>query len=486
MGDVKFLSLFSGIEAASVAWNALPGAKCVGVAEIDAFPAAVLAHHYPDVPNLGDVMADDFFHRSGSLLPDIVVGGAPCQAFSNAGNRESLDDPRGRLTLRYTEIIDNLDDYRSLYGLPPVVIMFENVPGILNTPDNAFGEFLGKLAGEDGPLQPAGKKWSNAGCVFGPKRKIAWRIFDAQYAGVPQRRRRVFLVASAREGFNPAEVLFEFDGVRRDSPPSRQAGQSFTHDVAPCLTSSGRGVERTGDTRGQDPVVATKQWPADVTCTLNASFGEKQGLEDQHINGGASLFVPVYSSSGAGHWKEGVGPLRAREQDTHEMLHVVHGTQDPCVSEHTAFALGRNNGGENVIAFSGKDSGCDATLELAPTMRAMNSLKGNQNSGGSVAIAYGLTTEQTPTGGGQPQACMDTDMKVRRLMPIECERLQGFPDGWTQIPYRGKPADQCPDGARYKALGNSMAVPCMRFIGQRLWKQLTTLSATGSIATSTN
>jgi len=179
--------------------------------------------------------------------------------------------------------------------------------------------------------------------------------------------------------------------------------------------------------------------------------------------------IAVYSSSGAGYWKEGVGPLRAREQDTHEMLHIVHGTQDPCTSEHTAFTLGCNNGGEDVIAFSCKDNGADASEGLAPTMRAMNSVSGNQNSGGSVAVAYGLTT----------------DMKIRRLMPVECERLQGFPDGWTQIPYRGKPADQCPDGARYKALGNSMAVPCMRFIGQRLWKQLTTLSATGSIATST-
>lgn len=231
--------------------------------------------------------------------------------------------------------------------------------------------------------------------------------------------------------------------------------------------------------------------PVGKTPSLPASPMDKGGAEiatdrSPTLTCNHEAPISVYSSSGAGYWKEGVGPLRAREQDTHEMLHVVHGTQDPCVSNHTAFTLGRNNGGENVLAFSGKDSGWDATLELAPTMRAMNSLKGNQNSGGSVAVAYGLTTEQSPTGGGQPQACMDTDMIVRRLMPVECERLQGFPDGWTQIPYRGKPADQCPDGARYKALGNSMAVPCMRFIGQRLWKQLTSLSATGSIATSTN
>jgi len=169
--------------------------------------------------------------------------------------------------------------------------------------------------------------------------------------------------------------------------------------------------------------------------------------------------IAVYSSSGAGYWKEGVGPLRAREQDTHEMLHIVHGTQDPCVSETTAFALGRNNGGENAIA-SRTVASC------------ITSNYGKQLDSSDSAIGPNLATHQR-------------DMKVRRLMPVECERLQGFPDGWTQIPYRGKPADQCPDGARYKALGNSMAVPCMSWIGKRLWEQLTTLSATGNIATST-
>lgn len=235
-------SVCSGIEAATVALGPI-GFKTLWLSEIDTAPCAVLAHHYPDVPNLGDMTKIAALIRDCFVpAPDVFCGGTPCQAFSIAGLRNSLDDDRGNLSLVFCEIADEIDKRRAADGLLPAVILWENVPGVLSTSDNAFGCFLAGLAGEDDPIEPPGAKWTNAGCVFGPKRTVAWRVTDAQYFGVAQRRRRVFVVASAREGFDPAAVLFEFDGVRRDSAPSREAGQGFTHDVAPCLTSSGRGV----------------------------------------------------------------------------------------------------------------------------------------------------------------------------------------------------------------------------------------------------
>lgn len=289
---ITFGSVCSGIEAATVAWSPL-GWKAAWLAEIEPAPCAVLAHHYPDVPNLGDMTKIAAMVRDGFVpAPDVFCGGTPCQAFSVAGLRNSLDDARGNLSLTFCEIADEIDKRRAADGLLPSVIFWENVPGVLSTKDNAFGCFLGALAGEDDALVAPGGKWANAGCVFGPARTIAWRILDAQYFGVAQRRRRLFVVASARNGFDPAQVLFEFDGVRRDTAPRREAGKDVTHDLAPCLTSSGRGVERGGDTRGQDPVAAVS-WPAEIAPTLNAAFGSKLGLENQHIRGGAGLFVPA-------------------------------------------------------------------------------------------------------------------------------------------------------------------------------------------------
>ena len=222
---ITYGSVCSGIEAATVAWRPL-GWHAAWFAEIEPYPCAVLAHHYPDVPNLGDMTQLARMIRDGyAPAPDILCGGTPCQAFSIAGLRNSLEDARGNLSLVFCEIADEIDKRRAADGLLPAIIVWENVPGVLSTTDNAFGCFLAGLAGEDDPIEPSGGKWTNAGCVYGPKRTVAWRVLDAQYFGVAQRRRRVFVIASAREGFDPAEVLFEFDGVRRDTPPSRQAGQ---------------------------------------------------------------------------------------------------------------------------------------------------------------------------------------------------------------------------------------------------------------------
>lgn len=417
---MRFGSVCSGIEAASVALAPL-GWKAAWLSEIEPFPSAVLAHHYPDVPNLGDMLALPERIRLGEIeAPDILCGGTPCQAFSVAGLRRSLGDARGNLSLTFCEIADAIDERRSERGEPEAIIFWENVPGVLSTSDNAFGCFLAGLAGEDDPLEPPGGKWTNAGYVSGPKRAIAWRVLDAQYFGVAQRRRRVFVVASAREGFDPATVLFEFDGVRRDTPPSRETGEGVTHATAPCLTSSGRGVERTGDTRGQDPVVAcfgggNRAGSIDVAACLTAK-GMRQDFEVETfaIQAGALHTNPNSGPDGVGVQEGHAYTLEARAevqavcvtgQVTHTLKAegfdasedgtgrgqpiVVHGTQDPCVSTTTAFALGRNNGGENAIAFSCKDHGGDAG-PISPTLRSMGHDGSHANAGGQVAVAVSL------------------------------------------------------------------------------------------------
>ena len=529
-----------------MAWEPL-GFAPAWFAEIEPFPSAVLAHHWPHVTNLGDMtkIATDVL-KGDVANPDILVGGTPCQAFSVAGAREGLADDRGFLTIKYVELANAIDQKRAAAGAAPCITVWENVPGVLSSKDNAFGAFLGFLAGEDCELVPPGKKWENAGCVLGPQRAIAWRILDAQYFGVAQRRRRVFVVASAREGFDPAKVLFEREGVRRDTPPSREAGKAVA-----ALTANGVGTCGADDNQGQAGhliPLGTSTWP--VSHCLNAV---------------------------------GMGRI---DYETETM--VVHGTQDPDTNVELAHTLGRNQGQENAVcvtgdithtltaegfdasedgtgrgqpivpvAFSSKDYGGDATENMSPTLRACGHSNSHANAGAPPAVAYpilevgkrtgtsttdpraglgigsdgdpmftlqagaqhgvaygirtantssngwgiqeevthtldtaqgiavaapaiALQTDVTPkaseelaftlklpssSGGGQPAAAMTPDMAVRRLTPVECERLQGFPDGHTDVPYRGKPAA---DGPRYKAIGNSMAVPVMRWIGERI------------------
>lgn len=158
--------------------------------EIEPFPSAVLAHHWPDIPNLGDMRQLPSLIRSGLIAaPDVLVGGTPCQAFSVAGLRGGLTDERGQLTMTYVDTLNAIDEQRT----DPAVCVWENVPGVLSSRDNAFGCFLAALVGEGVPLEPAGNRWTHAGCVLGPKRTAAWRVLDAQYFGVAQRRKRVLL-----------------------------------------------------------------------------------------------------------------------------------------------------------------------------------------------------------------------------------------------------------------------------------------------------
>lgn len=456
---MKYGSVCSGIEAASKAWEPL-GWKPAWFSEIEPFPSAVLAHHWPEVSNLGDMtkIADAVF--AGEVeAPDVLVGGTPCQAFSIAGLREGLSDDRGQLTLSYVELANAIDAKRRERGEPEAIIVWENVPGVLSSKDNAFGCFLAGLAGESSELQPSGGKWTHAGCVSGPQRVIAWRVLDAQFFGVAQRRRRVFVVASARKGFDPAEVLFELDSVRRDSAPRRE-----TQKAVAALTARGVG-----------------------TC----------GADDNQAQAGH--LIAFGGGNTAGHIDVATAcTAHGIRLDFDTETFAVHGTQDPDTNCELAHTLGRNNGQENAcIAFSYKDNGADATSDLSPTIRAGNHDKSHANSGQPPAIAYafkagqgakaggiGYAEEQSPTltsasSGTNLAPAVMHGVDVRRLTPIECERLQGFPDNHTLIGWRGKDADECPDGPRYKAIGNSMAVPVMRWIGERIAAALPTEKLNG-------
>ena len=476
---MKYGSVCSGIEAASKAWEPL-GWKPAWFSEIEPFPSAVLAHHWPEVTNLGDMTKIADAVRAGDVeAPDVLVGGTPCQAFSIAGLREGLSDDRGQLTLSYVELANAIDAKRRERGEPEAIIVWENVPGVLSSKDNAFGCFLAGLAGESSELQPAGGKWTHAGCVSGPQRVIAWRVLDAQFFGVAQRRRRVFVVASARKGFDPAEVLFEFDSVRRDSAPRRE-----TQKAVAALTARGVGTCGADDNQAQAGHLIAQCANGDVSHTLKGEGFD--GSED-----GTGRGVPVVAFGGgntAGHIDVATAcTAHGIRLDFDTETFAVHGTQDPDTNRELAHTLGRNNGQENAcIAFSYKDNGADATSDLSPTIRAGNHDKSHANSGQPPAIAYafkagqgaktggiGYAEEQSPTltsasSGTNLAPAVMHGIAVRRLTPIECERLQGFPDNHTLIGWRGKDATECPDGPRYKAIGNSMAVPVMRWIGERI------------------
>lgn len=418
---LTFGSVCSGIEAASVAWEPL-GWRAVWLAEFDAFPSAVLAHHWPSVPNFGDMYTVRPMLDLGVVAaPDVLVGGTPCQAFSVAGARKGLNDERGQLTLEYVRILNAIDDQRAATGRPPCVAVWENVPGVLSDKTNAFGCLLAAIVGDTEPLQPDGGKWGNAGVAVGPERSAAWRVLDAQYFGVAQRRRRVFVVASARNDFDPAQVLLEFDGVRRDIAPSRSEGQD-----AAAFTASSFGKYSAG------------------VGTLRAEGGD--------IGGGSETLTVGLDVDVCGTITAGFGKLGAPEVDAYTAI-PAYGMPGNWIDRAP------HHGGNSITPM----------LEIAPC----------QTTNDKHGVAYGfnsnaqadqlrLNQEAAETLTRSQYAAVASQLQVRRLTPTECERLQGFPDGHTAIPYRNKPADQCPDGPRYKALGNSMAVPVMRWIGQRI------------------
>lgn len=439
---MRYGSVCSGIEAASVAWESL-GWQPAWFAEIEAFPSEVLAHHWPDVANLGDMTKIAAAVRTGDVAaPDVLVGGTPCQAFSIAGLRNGLDDERGQLTLSYVELANAIDDKRRERGEEEAIIVWENVPGVLSSKDNAFGCFLAGLAGESSELQPAGGKWTHAGCVSGPERVIAWRVLDAQFFGVAQRRRRVFVVASARRGFDPAAVLFELDSVRRDSAPRRESQPEIARNA------------------GERSKVGS-HWdnPANPHPTLNQS---------NNIGGIGASNQELFSQRGSGIISMAHGQAGAEIKTDNSAPTLTCNHEAPIMAYGFKGGQGAKAGR---IGFAEEQSptltSANSGTNLAPTICIQHASIGRHDAAGPQGKGYQEDVAFTQDSRSSADV-VQYGMQVRRLTPIECERLQGFPDNHTLIGWRGKDAAECPDGPRYKAIGNSMAVPVMRWIGERI------------------
>ena len=375
---MKYLSVCAGIEAATQGWHHL-GWEPVAFSEIEPFPSAVLQHHYPNVPNWGDMTQ---YKTWPDATIDVLVGGTPCQSFSVAGLRKGLEDPRGNLMLTFLGIADR---YR------PKWIVWENVPGVLSSNGGRdFGTFLAAL----GEL---GYGW-------------AYRVLDAQWFGVAQRRRRVFVVGCLGDQRSAAAVLFESESVSRHPAPSREARKGTATDAE---ASVGAGSWWNGE---------------DLAGTLtkqNANGAQRMPDKD---NFGAVLMRNREGNADCG--VELCGPLNARDY------------KDPGTD-----GMNRNS------------------AKMIPILMRQREGKDGGGKGPLISEEQSLTLATS-----NDQVLMHT-MQVRRLTPVECERLQGFPDNFTRIPWKRKPAEECPDGPRYKALGNSMAVPCMRWIGERINKQ---------------
>lgn len=371
-------SVCSGIEAATVAWHPL-GWKPAFFSEIEPFPRAVLAHHYPAVPCHGDfttIGADEY----GPI--DLLVGGTPCQDFSIAGLRTGLDGERGNLSLEFLRLADRKR---------PRWLVWENVPGVLSIDGGrAFGSILGGMA-ELG---------------YG----TAYRVLDAQHFGIPQRRRRVFVVGYLGDWRVAAAVLFERHSLSGYPAPRREAREAVA-----ALTANGVGTCGADDNQGQAGHLIAQAFggnntsgPIDVATALSSHGGPHGRLDFE-----SETFI-AHSLRGEGY--------DASEDGT--------GRGTPLVP----------------VAFDCKGTEVQFTTNgVHPTLRSMGHKDSHSNAGGHAAVQQASA--------------------VRRLTPRECERLQGFPDDYTDVPHRGKPAA---DGPRYKSLGNSMPVPVMAWIGQRI------------------
>jgi len=398
---VIFGSVCSGIEAASVAWNPL-GWRCAFMSEIEAFPRAVLKHHYEDIPLHGDFTTI----QAGEYEPiDVLVGGTPCQSFSIAGLRGGMDDARGNLALGYLRLADRLR---------PRWVVWENVPGVRSS--NAgrdFGSFLGCL----GEL---GYGW-------------AYASLDAQYRGLAQRRERVFVVGYLGDWRRAAAVLALLEGMRGDSPPGRKAGEGVASTIEASL---GR---RCGQPNDHDPADGL------IAHTMTARMGRARGA--------ACVDEPALVAYGGNNTS---GPIDiATAVNGHGGPHGPHGRLD---FESETFVT-------HALRADGFDASEDGTGRGTPLVayaiqeRAVseNLENGPQGKGYQPDIAYTLEARNKVQSVSMPG--------VRRLMPVECEKLQGLPPGYTDVPYRGKPAA---DGPRYRAIGNSFAVPVVRWIGERI------------------
>jgi DNA (cytosine-5)-methyltransferase 1 len=504
---MRYLSVCSGIEAASVAWHHL-GWEPVGFSEIEPFPAAVLKHRFPHVPNYGDMTKfEEWPIEPGTV--DLLVGGTPCQSYSVAGLRQGLADPRGSLMLTYLAIAARLK---------PRWVVWENVPGVLSSNGGRdFATFLSAL-GELG---------------YG----VAYRVLDAQYVrvgrwprAVPQRRRRVFVVGrllerGAGDWTAAAEVLAVREGLQRHLEASGKARKGAPSDAeggarGGCWWDGGQ-VSQTLDavlSKGQT-MSEKNRFPAVLQPTAG-TLGNR-GLRSHTELDGHGAYIPVaFSQNQREEVREVEVPgALAAEPGTHQQTYIAQPVPydlfqitapvnrqnrkqgDPghtlardnaahaavvnmqgsksnaCVStDGTSFTLNAMHGHDvHAVALAhafystGGTHGVNQHPEVSPAVKVGSGL----GIPSPPAVAHSLRADgfdasEDGTGRGTP--LVPQAMTVRRLTPVECERLQGFPDDWTLIPWRKKPASECPDGPRYKALGNSMACNCMAWIGEKISK----------------
>lgn len=470
----RYVSIFSGVEAATLAWEPL-GWEPVAFSEIEPFPCAVLAERWPDVPNLGDITKIDWKEEIDGAI-DLVVGGSPCQSFSVAGKREGLKGASG-LMFEYI---------RCVQELRPRWFLWENVPGALTSEDGgAFGQLL--------------REMDELGY------SLAWRVLDAQFFGVAQRRRRLFLVGHLGAE-SPAEVLFEPDCLSGNPQSSREkrkelarrAGRSaacagFKYSAAPRANTIGYAEEQAN--------TLTADWHAPAVLPLGGTGQHYMAMSQYGLGVGMSdVFPTLDTSSGPAVWareNSSLPPFEFAQNVRNEVRIVGDGTLSgalaarPGMKQTTFVCTGGTYPINEQVATRDKKLGRGTGLGIGADGDPAFTLLANHphmvaSGSGSDPIAMGDLNAHTaicrnvcPTlkcgGDGAMVASEVTDeyvganpMLVRRLTPLECERLQGFPDGHTLIGWKGKPAEECPDGPRYKAIGNSMAVPVMRWIGKRI------------------
>jgi DNA (cytosine-5)-methyltransferase 1 len=486
MVKLKYGSVCSGVEAATVAWHDL-GFEPQWFSEVDAFPSAVLQHHYPNVPNHGDMTKFKEWNNDKTI--DLLVGGTPCQSFSVAGLRKGLSDPRGNLMLTYLAMADRFK---------PKWLVWENVPGVLSSNGGRdFGTFIGALG--------------KIGYGF------SWRILDAQYFGVPQRRRRVFVVGCFGDWRSAASVLFEPESLSGHPAPSREERQR----VAPTV-STGPPFSRTGNSRVEADALVTYALPGNwigrkpenggnqvepfvelspcQTATDVHAVAYEHHAQDSRVKelpevcstvtakygtggGNMPIVATSYTSSSFGGYHEGVGTVRASGGDLgggSETLAVTpkSGSHwDGDFPHPTLTQSSKGSGGigaSNQEVFGGRGAGLVAKCLTTRTGSAYNptdeTLVPTKATGETTLsdVTMSLTASYGAGGADLATKPMICTSAVRRLTPRECERLQGFKDDYTQISWRGKEPEDCPYGHRYKAMGNSMAVPVMRWIGERI------------------
>ncbi len=486
---MRYLSLFSGIEAATQAWQPL-GWECVAVSEIEPFPCAVLEHHYPHVPNLGDVtkITEQQIKDLGQI--DLIVFGSPCQNLSVAGNRKGFDGEQSSLFYAATEVIKYAKRHcKTRFAL------WENVPGAFSSNKGAdFTEVVKHMAGLD-ELNTPTNGWGKEGAAVGSNGLLEWSVLDAQWFGLAQRRKRVFAIVDFGEWASRPPILLERESLRGDSAPSREARQDFTadvrastegkswysvdtqqpparlaHEIAPCLAAS----------MYKEPP-SVMQLPSEPYQQVVGALCARdcKGVGNQYVAEGKLVVekaVYSFDSLASNSMKSKNPHSGCRQVELAKCLDTSNG----CPS--------KNQGGLAVVAIAGNiigrapknggnhngfdESGACYTLTTNDrhAVAYEGCLTPNQSQNNRVYGSGGVSPSlQTGTTSGNitPIFSMPPSV-VRRLTPIECERLQGFPDNWTKIPYRNKSADDCPNGVRYKALGNSMAVNVMAWIGRSI------------------